>query len=122
MLTQLDQTIKALGTYNRLKDYEQDSFKQADTLIANLKEQFDQFRSDKDAFYKQIQRIYHRYQPYRPDNAYLYTEQEMNQALAGQRQVLETLRYYLNENNLSNWPVEFIQQIGLTSNVNKQCA
>ncbi|UFH53670.1 VWA domain-containing protein [Spirosoma sp. KNUC1025] len=110
LLNKIDQTVKALETYNRLKDYERDDFQKANALIADLKGQFEQFSRDKQAFYKQIQRIYHRYQPYRATDAYLFTENEMEQVLTRQQQLFDTLRYYLNEKSPSNWPVELVQQ------------
>ncbi|MFD2937034.1 VWA domain-containing protein [Spirosoma flavum] len=110
LITKIDQTTKALETYNRLKDYERDKFKKSNELISNFQLLTDQFSQDKAEFYKQIQRIYRRYQPYRETDAYLFTEKEMEQILVSQQHLLNTLGYYLNEKNRSNWPVELVQQ------------
>ncbi|GAB4022806.1 VWA domain-containing protein [Spirosoma koreense] len=110
ILTRIDQTFKALETYNRLKDYEQDHFRKADGWILELQALFDQFNQDSQPFYKQLQRIYHRYQPYSPSDAHLFTENEMVQALTDQQTVLDTLRQYLDETGAVNWPVELIQR------------
>ncbi|MVM34905.1 VWA domain-containing protein [Spirosoma sp. HMF4905] len=110
LVTKIDQTAKALETYDRLKDYERDNFKKAITLITQFQALTTQFSNDKDAFYKQIQRVYRRYQPYRATDAYLYTEKEIEQVLISQQQLLDTLAYYLNEKSPSNWPVKLVQQ------------
>ena len=110
LVNKIDQTTKALETYNRLKDYDRDNFKKANALITDIQALNNQFSQDKDTFYKQIQRIYRRYQPYRETDAYLFTEKEMEQALISQQYLLDTLCYYLNEKGRSDWPVELVQQ------------
>jgi Ca-activated chloride channel family protein len=110
VLTKLDQTSKALETYVRLNDYQRDNLKQSDVLLNDLQKLFGQFSNDKTVFYKQIQRIYRRYQPYLPTDAYLFTEKEMEQVLQSQLQLLDSLSYYMDENGQSNWPVERVQQ------------
>ncbi|SFD68466.1 VWA domain-containing protein [Spirosoma endophyticum] len=110
LTSKIDSTTKALETYNRLKDYERDNFKKANELIASLQVLLTQFGQDKAKFYQQIQRVYRRYQPYLPTNPYLYTEKEMDQVLESQQQLLDTVRYYLNKGNHSDWPVEFVQK------------
>ena len=110
LVNKIDQTVKALETYNRLKDYQRDNFKKATALITDIQALTTQFSRNKDAFYKQIQRVYRRYQPYRPTDAYLYTEKEMDLVLVSQQQLLDTLGYYLNENGPSNWPVDLVQK------------
>ncbi|MBO0948032.1 VWA domain-containing protein [Fibrella sp. HMF5405] len=114
LLTRIDQAGKSLETYVRLKDYQRDNLEQSDELISSMQAMFRQFRRDKDALYKQIQRIYHRYQPYQASNAYLYTEREMDIAVLSQYQLLDSLPYYLNENSRPNWPVTLVQQSMLT--------
>lgn len=110
LLTKIDETIKALETYNRLKDYERDKFEKANALIAEMQTLTSRFSQEKDAFYAQIQRVYRRYQPYRDTDAYLYTEKKMEQVLISQRKLLDTLSYYLNEKSRADWPVKLIQQ------------
>ncbi|QMW04134.1 vWA domain-containing protein [Spirosoma foliorum] len=110
LVNKIDQTAKALETYDRLKDYERDNFKKATELITEFQTLTTQFSNDKDNFYKQIQRIYRRYQPYRATDAYLYTEKEMEKVLVSQQQLLDTLAYYLTEKAPSNWPVKLVQQ------------
>ncbi|QHV97195.1 VWA domain-containing protein [Spirosoma endbachense] len=110
VLTKLDQTSKALETYVRLNDYQRDNLKQSDALLNDLQKLFGQFSNDKTVFYKQIQRIYRRYQPYLPTDAYLFTEKEMEQVLQSQIQLLDSLSYYMDENGQSNWPVERVQK------------
>ncbi|GAB4031574.1 VWA domain-containing protein [Spirosoma jeollabukense] len=110
LTSRIDSTTKALETYNRLKDYERDNFKKANELIAKLQVLLTQFSQDKAKFYQQVQRVYRRYQPYLPTNPYLYTEKEMGQVLENQQQLLDTVRYYLNKGNHSDWPVDFVQK------------
>ncbi|QIP12467.1 VWA domain-containing protein [Spirosoma aureum] len=110
VLTKLDQTSKALETYVRLNDYQRDNLKQSDVLLNDLQKLFGQFSNDKTVFYKQIQRIYRRYQPYLPTDAYLFTEKEMELVLQSQLQLLDSLSYYMDENGQSNWPVERVQK------------
>ncbi|GAB3976590.1 hypothetical protein GCM10028806_36460 [Spirosoma terrae] len=110
LLTTIDQTSKALETYVRLNDYQRDNLKQSDVLLAELERLFTQFRLVKGTLYKQIQQIYRHYQPYAPNEAYLYTERDMEQILQNQTKLLDTLTYYLNENSPANWPVELVQQ------------
>lgn len=113
-LAKIDQTSKALETYVRLQDYQRDNLNQSDELLHQMQTLFSQFSQDKDAFYKQIQRVYRRYQPYLPTDAYLRTEKEMEEVLQSQKQVLDTLSFYLNETPRSDWPVEQIQKSILT--------
>ncbi|GAB3714688.1 hypothetical protein GCM10027592_54660 [Spirosoma flavus] len=110
LLSKIDQTVKSLEIYDRLKDYKQDNFKKANGLIVDLKGQVDQFSRDKTEFYKQIQRVYHRYQPYRANDPYLYSEKEMIDVLESQLAVLDTLRCYFNDSKAPAWPVELIQK------------
>ncbi|WP_020595625.1 vWA domain-containing protein [Spirosoma panaciterrae] len=110
LLNKIDQTAKTLETYDRLKDYQQDNFKKAHSLIADFQNLTTQFSQSKDSLYKQIQRVYRRYQPYRATDAYLYTEKEMEQVLLRQQELLDTLSYILNEKSPSHWPVELVQQ------------
>lgn len=110
LLTTIDQTSKALETYIRLNDYQRDNLKQSDVLLAELERLFTQFRLVKGTLYKQIQQIYRHYQPYAPNDAYLYTERDMEQILQNQTKLFDTLTYYLNENSPANWPVELVQQ------------
>ncbi|WP_080059998.1 VWA domain-containing protein [Spirosoma aerolatum] len=110
LLNKIDQTAKTLETYDRLKDYQRDNFRQAHSLIADFQSQTTQFSQSKDSLYKQIQRVYRRYQPYRATDAYLYTEKEMEQVLLSQQTLLDSLSYCLNEKNPSHWPVELVQQ------------
>jgi len=110
ILSQLDQTGKALETYVRLKDYQGDKLKQSDVLIAKLQSLFRQFRSEKLVFYKKIQRIYIRYQPNLPTDPYLNAAKEMERVLTIQQQLLDSLPYYLDEEGRFNWPVAQVQQ------------
>lgn len=110
LLTKLDKTGKALETYVRLTTYQRDDLKQSDALIGEMQGIFDQFSRDKALLYGQIQRIYHRYQPYLPNDPYLTMEKEMGQVLLSQQQLLDSLPCYLNEASRSTWPVILIQQ------------
>ena len=113
-LTKIDQTAKALETYVRLQDFQRDNLSQSDELLRQMQTLFGQFSQEKDAFYKQIQRVYRRYQPYLSTNAYLYTEKKLEDGLQSQKQVLDTLSFYLNETPRSDWPLELIQKSILT--------
>jgi Mg-chelatase subunit ChlD len=110
LLNKIDQTGKALETYVRLKDYQWDNLKQSDVLMREMQVLFMQFRNEKETFYKQVQRVYRRYQPYLPTNGYLYSEKEMEQVLTSQKQLLDTLTFYLDEDSKTEWPVELVQQ------------
>ncbi len=110
LLVKIDQTGKKLETYVRLADYQRDNLKQSDALMTEVQGLFSQFSQERDAFYKQIQRIYRRYQPYLATNPYLFTEKEMEQVLLSQSQLLDSLTYHLNENSPADWSVERVQQ------------
>ncbi|RYF63232.1 MAG: hypothetical protein EOO39_28925, partial [Cytophagaceae bacterium] len=110
LLTRIDQTGKSLETYVRLNDYQRDKLQQSDALIRDIQLLFSQFRRDKDAVYKQIQRVYRRYQPYQASNAYLYTEREMEVVMIHQYQLLDSLTFVLNADSRNNWPVTLVQQ------------
>ncbi|HEX9958482.1 MAG TPA: VWA domain-containing protein [Fibrella sp.] len=110
LLGKIDQTGKSLETYIRLNDYQRDNLKQSDALISEIQALFSQFSRDKADFFNQIQRVYRRYQPYLPANAYLHTEKEMELALLDQYKLLDTLAYYLHEDSRSDWPVALVQQ------------
>jgi len=110
LLNKIDQTGKKLETYVRLNDYQRDNLKQSDALLTEFQMLFNQFSQDKNNLFKQIQRVYRRYQPYLPNDAYLHTEQEMEQAIQSQFKLLDTLSYYLNETTQPNWPTELVQQ------------
>ena len=110
LLTKLDQTGKALEIYIRLNDYERDNLKQSDALIDEMRVLLGQFSRDKESFYKQIGRIYRRYQPYEPTDPYLSTEKAMERVLLSQQQLLDSLPYYLNQDGRSDWPIERVQR------------
>ena len=110
LLNKIDQTGKTLETYVRLSDYQRDNLKQSDALMTEMQGLFGQFSRERDAFFKQIQRIYRRYQPYLATNPYLFTEKEMEQVLLSQAQLLDSLTYHLNENSPADWPVDRVQQ------------
>ncbi|WP_338874856.1 VWA domain-containing protein [Spirosoma sp. SC4-14] len=110
LLNKIDQTGKKLETYVRLNDYQRDNLKQSDALLSEFQMLFNQFSQDKDSLFKQIQRVYRRYQPYLPNDAYLHTEKEMEQVIQSQFKLLDTLSYYLNETTQPNWPAELVQQ------------
>jgi Ca-activated chloride channel family protein len=110
LLNKLDETGKALETYVRLNAYKDDNLKKSDALVAEMQSLFGKFSKNKTAFYQQIQSIYHRYQPYSASDPYLSTEKEMEQVLLSQQQLLDSLPFYLNEENRFEWPVARVQQ------------
>lgn len=108
LLAELDQTSKALETYVRLKTFQEDNLKQSDVYVNDLKLIFRKFSKEKAIFYGQIRQIYNKYQPYQPGDPYLKTGKQMEQLLVIQRQLLDSLPYYLNEDGPSDWPAEKI--------------
>ena len=110
LVNKIDQTGKALETYVRLTDYQPDKLIQSDALVGEMQTLFAQFGREKDAFFKQIERVYRRYQPYIPTNPYLFTEKEMEQVIRSQQRLLDSLPYYLNEDSRSNWPVDLVEK------------
>ncbi|MEO6285746.1 MAG: VWA domain-containing protein [Dyadobacter sp.] len=110
LLNKLDDTGKALETYVRLNAYKDDNLKKSDALVSEMQSLFGKFRKEKAVFYQQIQSIYHRYQPYSASDPYLSTEKEMEQILISQQQLLDSLPFYLNEENRFEWPVARVQQ------------
>jgi Ca-activated chloride channel family protein len=110
LLNKLDETGKALETYVRLNAYRDDNLKKSDALVSEMQSLFERFSRDKVAFYQQIQGMYHRYQPYSASDPYLSTEKEMEQVLQSQQQLLDSLPYYLNEENRFEWPVAKVQR------------
>ncbi|RIV22445.1 VWA domain-containing protein [Fibrisoma montanum] len=114
LLTSLDETGKTLETYVRLQDYQRDTLKQSDALLSRMQTLATQFSQDKDALFKQIQRVYRRYQPYLPANAYLFTEKEMDDVLQSQKQLFDSLTFYMNEEATAAWPLKTVQNSILT--------
>jgi Ca-activated chloride channel family protein len=110
LVTKLDETAKMLETHVRLNAYKNDNLKQSSLHIAEMQSIITQFSSEKNAFYKQIQHIYRKYQPYTASDPYLATEMEMGQALSSQRQLLDSLPYYLHEESQFEWPVALVQK------------
>lgn len=51
LLAKIDETTKALETYNRLKDYERDKFEKANALITEMQTLTSRFGQEKYAFY-----------------------------------------------------------------------
>lgn len=110
LLETFDQSGKSLETYIRLKDYQRDGLKKSDALLADMQKQIGQISRKRDAFYRQIQRIYRQYQPYNATDAYLRMEREMVQILIREKQTLASWPYSLNEENRSDWPVDSIRE------------
>ncbi|MPR37087.1 vWA domain-containing protein [Salmonirosea aquatica] len=109
LLTQLDQTGKALETYVRLKNYQNDNLRQSDQLISEMQAHFLAFSRDKTALFEQIQSVYRHYLPTSPTDPYLATEKDMEQILLSQQQLLDSLPYYLQEDQPTVWPVDRVQ-------------
>ncbi len=110
LLNTIDETGKALETYVRLNDYQRDNLSQSDALMGKMQTLFTQFSRERGAFFKQIQGVYRRYQPYLVNNPYLVAEKEMEQVLISQSQLLDSLTYSLRETGPVSWPVERVQQ------------
>ncbi|GAB3338062.1 hypothetical protein GCM10027299_49810 [Larkinella ripae] len=110
LLETLDASGKALETYVRLQDYQRDGLKKSDALLADLQKQAGQISRKREAFYRQIQRIYRQYQPYDPSDPYLELEREMVQILSREQQTLAAWPYVLNEESPSAWPVDSLRE------------
>jgi Mg-chelatase subunit ChlD len=110
LLNGLDEIGKTLETYVRLKSYADDNFQKTDVLVSQMKAQLRLFSDERVLFYQQIQRVYRRYQPYTPTDPYQSTGREMEQILISQQQLLDSLPYYLNEENRSEWPIALVQR------------
>jgi Ca-activated chloride channel family protein len=110
LVTRLDETGKMLETHVRLNAYKNDNLKQSELHTAEMQSIFSKFNSEKNAFYKQIQDIYRKYQPYIASDPYLAAEKEMEQVLISQQQLLDSLPYYLNEEGRFEWPVALVQK------------
>lgn len=110
LLTNLDQTGKALETYVRLQDYQRDTLTRSEALVGEMRALIGQFSQEKDDFYAQLEQTYRRYQPHAPADAYLATEHEMAQVLRSQQALLRALPYYLREETRADWPLEAVQQ------------
>ncbi|GAB3921723.1 vWA domain-containing protein [Larkinella terrae] len=110
LLETFDQSGKALETYIRLKDYQRDELKKSDALLADLQKQVGQISRKRDAFYRQIQRIYRQHQPYDANDPYLKMERAMVQILNREKQTLALWPYAFNEGNRSDWPVDSIRE------------
>ncbi|GAB3902927.1 hypothetical protein GCM10028803_30450 [Larkinella knui] len=109
LLEAFDQTGKSLETYVRLNDYQRDGLKKSDVLLAEMQKQVGQISRKREAFYRQIQRIYRIHQPYDPGDVYLKMEREMVQILIREKQTLAGWPYFLNEETGSGWPVDSIR-------------
>ncbi|RRB06895.1 vWA domain-containing protein [Larkinella rosea] len=110
LLETFDQSGKSLETYVRLNDYQRDGLKKSDALLAEMQKQLGQISRKRDAFYRQIQRIYRQHQPYDATNPYLRMERDMVQILNREKQTLASWPYTLNEENRSDWPVDSIRE------------
>ncbi|WP_421825519.1 vWA domain-containing protein [Larkinella sp.] len=109
LLEAFDQSGKALETYVRLNDYQPDGLKKSDALLADLQKQAGQISRKRDAFFRQIQRIYRVYQPYDASDPYLKLEREMVQILIREKQTLASWPFSLNEEAPSGWPVDSLR-------------
>lgn len=109
-LNELDEAAKTLETYVRLNTYESDQFKQSDAHVAKIASLFTVFRNEKNDFYKKILQSYRKNQPYKSADPFLSTEREMEQVIASQQALLDSLPYYLNEGTKADWPVARIQR------------
>ncbi|CAG4999780.1 hypothetical protein DYBT9275_02304 [Dyadobacter sp. CECT 9275] len=110
LLNQLDETCKTLETYVHLKTYREDNLKQSDIHIEAIKAQLKLFSQKKTDFYQQIQQVSQHYQPYLASDPYQKTAKMMERVLLIQKQLLDSLPYYLNEDNRSEWPVGMVQR------------
>lgn len=110
LVTRLDETGKMLETHVRLNAYKNDNLKQSELHLAEIQAIFSKFSSEKNAFYKQIQDIYRKYQPYIATDPYLAAEKEMEHVLASQQQLLDSLPYYLHEEGQFEWPAALVQK------------
>ncbi|MCE6989616.1 VWA domain-containing protein [Dyadobacter sp. CY323] len=114
LLNQLDETGKSLETHVRLNAYKDDNLKQSDKLVSKMLSLFNAYSREKAEFYQQIRQVYLKYQPYVASDPYLSTEKEMEHILLIQKQLLDSLPYYLHENTRAEWPVAAIQRSMLT--------
>ncbi|MCF0040786.1 vWA domain-containing protein [Dyadobacter fanqingshengii] len=110
LLNDLDMACKQLETHVHLKAYQNDNLKQSDEYVTKIQGMFEQFSQEKDAFYLQVQQAYRKRQPYSATDRYLVTEKAMEQVILSQHQLLDSLPYYLDEENRADWPVETVRR------------
>ncbi|WP_157488303.1 DUF3829 domain-containing protein [Dyadobacter crusticola] len=110
LVNELDETAKSLETYVRLNAYKEDNLKQSEEIVSKMHALFKQFQHQRTGFYRQLRKVYTRYQPYRASDPYLSTENEMEQAIANQQALLDSLPFYADETARAEWPVEIVQR------------
>jgi Ca-activated chloride channel family protein len=110
LLERLDEGGKALETYVRLNAYKEDNLKKSDALLADMQAVIAEYSRKKTDFYNQIKQVYLQYQPFVATDPYLSTAKEMDQVLLSQQQLLQSLPYYLQEENRTDWPVALVQR------------
>uniref|UniRef100_UPI003F701EA6 hypothetical protein n=1 Tax=Dyadobacter sp. TaxID=1914288 RepID=UPI003F701EA6 len=110
LVNELDETAKSLETYVRLEAYKDDHLKQSGEIVAKMHAHFRSFQRQRTGFYRQLHKVYQRYQPYQAADPYLSTEREMEQAIAIQQTLLDSLAFYADQSTRSPWPVETVQR------------
>ena len=110
LFNDIDVACKQLETHVRLKAYQNDNLKQSDEWVTQIQGMFGRFSEEKDAFYKEIQQVYRKHQPYSAADPYLLTEKATEQVILSQRALLDSLPYYLNVESRHDWPVETVRR------------
>ncbi|KQS27951.1 VWA domain-containing protein [Dyadobacter sp. Leaf189] len=110
LVNELDETAKSLETYVRLDAYKDDNFKQSAEIVAKMHALFRSFQRQRTGFYRQLRKVYQRYQPYHAADPYLSTEREMELAIATQQTLLDSLPFYADKSTRAPWPVETVQR------------
>ncbi len=106
----LDEKCKALDTYYKLKDYQQDKFKQAMVLLSEMQAALAEYRKTQTALANEIETTYRRLQPPVLGNPYHTADQMMKQEISRERAFLDAWNFNLNEKVHTGWPVERLQR------------
>ncbi|TLV02217.1 VWA domain-containing protein [Dyadobacter luticola] len=110
ILNELDETAKALETHVKLNAYQEDDLKESDRLVSKILSAFWRYRAEKVAFYKEINGLALKKQPYLATDPYMATEKEMRDILIRQQQLLDSLPFYLNRNSQTEWPLAMVKR------------
>jgi len=105
----LDQKCKDLDTYYKLKDYQQDKFKRAEVLIAEMQVALTEYRLAQTALTNEIESTCRKLQPPVLGNPYHAADQMMKQEIARERAFLDSWSFNLNEEVHTGWPIEKLQ-------------
>ena len=105
----LDEKCKALDTYYKLKDYQQDKFERAEILVSEMQAALAEYRQNQTALANEIESTYRKLQTPVLGNPYHAADRMMKQEISRERAFLDSWNFNLNEELHTGWPLEKLQ-------------